>query len=80
MDRQLRQDLICERVRDITAIRRELANQIRLQRVAVAAGNLAMAQSQQQTIDVFKWILNHDLPLDEFYRKQYNKDIPQGVR
>jgi hypothetical protein len=71
MERQFRQDLICERQRGTQEIRDELARLIKLHR------NLRtdiFKHATEAEIEMLKWVLNHDLPLDKYYRERYNRE------
>jgi len=87
VDRQFRQDLIHERTRSVSEIRRRLADTIRMRRrtrrfrldMPPQELDEQVAEDKRLSVEirVLRWVLNHDLSLDEFYRERYNREMPQ---
>ncbi len=73
MNKQMRQDLICERMRGTYEIRKQLANTLRTFR---NPDHPIIALACETQIAVLRWVLRQGTSLEDYYKETYKRDMP----
>lgn len=75
-DKQLRLDIICEKMRSPWEIRHELACQYKIWRKCRETCEYTLVEIAQIKIRILKWILREDKTPQAYYKEQYGREYP----
>jgi hypothetical protein len=67
MDKQLRQDLLCEKTRTVQEIRIELAQLWRSRRWALSKQEYTLATTLLIRIETLNWVLRNEVSCEEWH-------------